>query len=106
MKNKLIEKFSVFSKYHEGCVTLYLVYNVGNITLNEIVKTVEDEQEAKLLHHAYYSIMIEREMAIYSLIHFLSKVFDIEQKGKDVKEVVKLINQKAKEFGGVNSLSS
>lgn len=96
MKKKLMERFSVFSKYNEGSVTLYLVYNVGNITLNEIVKTVEDEQEAKLLHQAYYSIMIEREMAIYSLIHFLSKAFNIEQKGQDVKEVVKLINQKVK----------
>lgn len=102
MKTKLIERFSVFSKYNEGSVTLYLVYNKGNITLNEIVKTVDNEYEAKLLHQAYYSIMIEREMAIYSLIQFLSKVFKIESKGKDVKEVVKLISKKAREFGEAN----
>ena len=67
---------------------------------------MENQQEAKLLHQAYYSIMIEREMAIYSLIHYLAKAFNIEHKGKNVNEVVKLIIQKVKDFEGVKSVGS
>ena len=101
MKAKLKEKFSVISNYYSGSVTIGLVYNEGNILLNEFVKSVENEQEAKLMHHAYYSIMIEREMAIYTVIHHLAKVLDFEYKGKDANEVVKIIKQKVKELDRV-----
>src|SRR4051812_16726742 len=97
-KTKLIERFSVFSKYDEGYVTLSLVFNEGNILLNELIKSVKNEQEAKLMYHAYFSLMIEKEMAIYSVTQHLAKIFHIDNNGKSVNEIVKLINQKVKEL--------
>lgn len=106
MRTKLIERFSVFSKFQEGSVQLFLVYNEGNILVSKLKKSAQDEQEAKLLHQAYYSIMIERQMAIYALTYHLAKVFSIEHKGKDVNEVVKMIIQKVKEYEKVKSVGS
>ena len=45
--------------------------------------------------------MIEKEYAIYSVTYYLAKVLNIECKGKNINEVVKLIIQKVNELKGV-----